>query len=125
MNRLEQRCARLARTLDARENDEVVLLRAARILKKVHADLRIALWASTREVGRTPEIGLAEATLTAIERDLRRVLLDYPALPERYIRQRLSAALNQAFDTLELLRAPSRMVAEAGSDAPRCTDRAI
>jgi hypothetical protein len=101
---IERRCTRLARTLDARETDEVVLLRAARLMKHVHTDLRRALWAHTKEAGWTQEVGVAEASLRAMEGDLRHVLLGHLGLGKYQMHEHLTHALDQSFEALDLLR---------------------
>jgi hypothetical protein len=100
----DDRFRRLARTLDAPESDEVVLLRAARTLKNIYADLTRAVWEQMTVQGRTQRVLAAQAGLKAMEQDLRYVLLDHTTLGTRQMRQHLSHALDQSCEALEMLR---------------------
>lgn len=101
---IEESCARLARIVDTRDCDEIVLLRAARTLKRIHGDLQRAVWTWAREKGEVTALARAQAGLSDVEHDLRSVLLAHPAVGAHQIRQHLRHALDQSFETLDTLR---------------------
>jgi hypothetical protein len=103
LSSIEQRCSWLATTLDQAASDEIVLLRRARTLKAVHADLQRALRAYAREQGWTYEASMAQAALSAMEQDLRRAHLDHQSLRPCQIHAYLTHAMGQASEALELL----------------------
>jgi hypothetical protein len=104
ISRIEQSCIRLAKIMDAQDGDEIVLLRAARTLKRLHGDLRRAVWTHARENGEAGDVSQAGVGLCDVERDLRSVLLAHPAVETQQIRQHLRHALEQSFETLDMLR---------------------
>jgi hypothetical protein len=101
---LERRCTKFASTLELYESDDVALLRTARRLKHVHADLLEMLDAGTVRRGWTPQLTEARVGLLDIEHRLRRVLLDYQALDRQSVKNDLMAAVNKSLKVLELLK---------------------
>lgn len=101
--RVERRCARVSRSLGSRSINEIEMLRTARALRNVHADLREILGLVTRENGWTYEAESVEANLQAIEQHLRRALLDYPTLSRHQLREHVLHAFQQAVEALDLL----------------------
>lgn len=100
---IETRCFHIAKTVGSACSDEIVLLRAARIMKRIHTDLRRAVWERVRMEGWTESTTRAEVLLDAIEQDLRRLLLDYPSLCRSELRDHLVRLTDEFFQTLDLL----------------------
>ncbi|GAC1472688.1 MAG: hypothetical protein PVSMB7_25610 [Chloroflexota bacterium] len=100
---LERRCHRIAEDVALDRGNEVALLRDARVLKSVHGRLTLALRHWIRDSGRSEATAEVEASLTAMEQDLRRVLLEYPSLRESQLFDHLMRAVTGSLETLDLL----------------------
>src|SRR5437588_4856379 len=93
---IEVRCERVARALGTPYRDEIQLLRTARSLKRIHADLRLASCDVFRSRDRTLVSVQLVHCLDGIESDLRHVLLDYASLSIPEIHGILSSVLERA-----------------------------
>jgi hypothetical protein len=101
---LQRRCVQFASALELYDVDEVALLRTARRLKHVHADLTDLLDTRVEKYGWTPRHTEARVVIVGMERELRRVLLDYQILDRRSVRSHLTAAVEKSLLALDLLR---------------------
>jgi hypothetical protein len=108
-------CTRVERTLDASMNGEIELLRSARVLRRIHGNLRGALTLYARRHGWTREAAEVQGVLDTIESDLRHVLLGYPHVRDRELRARIRHACDQSLAAIQLLDAdvplPERIAA--------------
>lgn len=101
---LQRRCVQFASALELYDADEVALLRTARRLKHVHAELTDLLTTRVAKHGSTPRHTEARVVVVGMERELRRVLLDYQILDRHSVRSHLAAAVQKSLLALELLR---------------------
>lgn len=100
---LEIRCVRIAKALRAPAHDEITMLRTARALKGIHAHLKRLVWESVKLHGWTADLKRCQHMLDLLERDLRRVLLEYSSLRGRQMYDLLSRATARSIATLDLL----------------------
>lgn len=114
ISRIGVRCSRIADSLDVKMTDGVALLRAARVLKNVHADLKLLLWHQSKRTGWTEAIARTQLALELTERDLRQVLLEYETMAaldvSTYLRRACELFL-QTIDVLEQASLPSMILA--------------
>lgn len=100
---IEDRCSRIAAALGARKGDEIGLLRTARVLKGLHGELRRVVWDHARCEGRTYQTACASYALDAMEKDLRRVLLEYSTLQHMELHDHLTSAVMESLKAIDLL----------------------
>lgn len=103
LERMYVQCTRVERTLDAAMNGEIELLRAARVLRRIHGNLRGALTLHVRQHGWTQQAVEVQPTLDLIESDLRHVLLGYPQVRNQEIRSRIRQACDHSLAAIGLL----------------------
>jgi hypothetical protein len=96
-------CERISRQLDCDVLDEITLLRAARTLKRVSYELRLAAQRYLAKHGRTPCALLAHEAVLAAEHHLQAVLINDEPLSERDVRDHLIHAVFRSLDALTLL----------------------
>lgn len=115
LSQIGPRCMRLAGTLSHNLIDDVTMLRAARSLKGVHHELQQVARGYARNEGWTYEAAMLQASLDAMERDLRSVLLEYPSQNGREMRQKLHHAVDQALEAFDILSTPTPAPAQLGA----------
>lgn len=101
--KIERRFDRLSRTLDSRGSGQLELLRAARLLKRVYADLTVALGEYSRNRGWTHDAAIAARAVEAVGDTLRHVLIDYLSIELHQMRAQLRHALDQSTLALDVL----------------------
>lgn len=114
ISRIETRCSRIADTLDVKASDGVALLRTARVLKNLQADLKQLLWQQSKRTGWTEPIARTQLALELTERDLRIVLLEYESMGTAEVCGYLRKACEQfqlTIDVLEQASIPSMILA--------------
>jgi hypothetical protein len=90
--------------LGSQARDEIVLLRTASKLRRIHAELRQAARAEAVSVGFSDRLCRVEAVLDDVEQELLSVLLGHHALLPQQMRDHLALALDRSLDALDLLR---------------------
>src|SRR5947209_1674520 len=115
LGRMHEQCWRVERTVDLPLNGEIELLRAARVLRRNHGNLRGALTLHVRQHGWTHQAVEVQSTLDMIESDLRYVLLGYPQVRDQELRTRIRHACTHSLAAIDLLAAdvpePARIAA--------------
>jgi hypothetical protein len=101
---VEWRCGKVAVTLGSQETDEIVLLRTASKLRRIHAELRQAARTEAVSAGYSERLCQIEALLDEIEHELLSVLLGHHTLSPQQMRIHLTCALDRSFDALDMLR---------------------
>lgn len=103
LQRIEWRCSKVSLTLGSQERDEIVLLRTASKLRRIHAELRQAARAEAASTGFSERLSRIEGVLDDVEQELLSVLLGHHALSPQQMREHLALALDQSIDALEML----------------------
>ncbi|GAC1468861.1 MAG: hypothetical protein PVSMB7_17350 [Chloroflexota bacterium] len=101
--RLDARRARIDKVLNSASPGEVDLLRAARSLRRIHADLEHTAYQKMTTAGHRPQFIMAGEALVAMEHSLKRVLLNYPFVNKHDLRDNVKQAALLAAKVLDLL----------------------
>lgn len=104
---IDRTCARVAGVLEQPGQDQVTLLRVARVLKGASRDLALASHRSFASGESNRATVLVDLMLRDIERRLRCVLLSSPPPDLRTMHSHLVRALDEAMDVLAVLNGSS------------------
>lgn len=107
LGRIQQQCERVERSLRSPLNGEIELLRIARVLRRIHANLRTALMVHARTHGWNEDATTVQSALDLMEAELRSALLGYPQIRGEKLRGHVEGAFEHSLDAIDHLSASS------------------
>jgi hypothetical protein len=103
LGRIHQQCERVERSLRSPLNGEIELLRIARVLRRIHENLRAALIVRARAHGWNEDAAAVQTELDLMEGELRSALLGYPQVRGTQLREHVEDAFQHSLEAIDLL----------------------